>query len=109
MSGGAEGAGGRERPNGGYLSPALSRLDQPTRHGAVTRRIAAARPDPSDAAPNPERLDELEARLATTEQHQLDLAANLHQAHDAFRRLAERVKRLDEQLERLNRHQQGLT
>ena len=91
---------GPVEPDEDYVSPAMSRLEQSGPRRSVIPLIAE-RPDsapPASAAD--ERLEALDSRLTTLERHQNELAANLRDAHLAFRRLAQRVDELVERLER---------
>ena len=84
----------------GYLSPALSRLQEPPpRPSAPIRSIADAPIRPTSESTVAQRVTALEARLAELEQQQLALVDNLCQAHEAYSRLVERVGELAGRLE----------
>ena len=75
----------------GYRSPALSRLQNPLRKAAPIRQITEVGRQLTGEAAAAARLAAIEDRLARLEQQQLALVANLCEAHEAFRRLSERV------------------
>jgi hypothetical protein len=79
------------------LAPAADErrlIDLEARLAALEKRQAEPLPAPDDP-----RVADLEARFALLEDRQLELADNLIQAHEAFRRLAERVLALSSQSE----------
>lgn len=77
-----------------YLSPAVSRLQEPPRPVAAVRGITEAPARPPELSINA-RLAALESRLAELSAQHTALVANLYQAHAAYSRLIERVGELE--------------
>ena len=87
-------AGDRSQNDESYQSPALSRLHRSRRSEGPIRRIVGLQP--GGLPPPDDGLEAVRARLEQLEQQQRELVANLFAAHAAFRRLAERVARLEQ-------------